>query len=268
MHICSVIAESKLNHTHRRISRAFEELYHLVGNYAQILSHKSERRDFLFYRREKAFPRSVAPEAVFCVGSVRLYAVIIRKSYKMVKTNRVEKLRRRLCPADEKFISVIFHILPIVKRIAPLLPVLRKIVRRNARNKARTTIPVELKAPVICPHISRIRRYIYRHIAEYLYSERIDISAQTFPLGEKQILLKNIVVRSVGKQLFVFFQRRLFPADKTLGKIVPASAPELVFKRHEQRVIADVGMRCKKFIGFAFQSFSGMFICRLQHLPP
>ena len=44
-------------------------------------------------------------------------------------------------------------------------------------------------------------------------------------------------VRSVGKQLFVFFQRRLFPADKTLGKIVPASASELVFKRHEQRVI-------------------------------
>ena len=89
----------------------------------------------------------------------------------MVKADGIKQFRSRLRPADEKVIAVIFHVFPVVKRVAPFLPVLGKVIRRNPRNKARTAVTIELKAPRICPDVSRVRRNVYRHVPENFYPD-------------------------------------------------------------------------------------------------
>ena len=132
---------------------------------------------------------------------------------------------------------ILFHNLPVIDWIAPLLSIIRKCIRRASCYIHRMKRFIQLILSGICPHICTVQCYINRNISYDLYSFAICIFLQRTPLLKKLILHKTPELNLLFQKLPVIFQCRFLTESYVLIPGQPFNSTEIIFARHKKTII-------------------------------
>src|SRR5689334_15440119 len=118
----------------------------------------------------------------------------------MIDSNNVKQFQRPAQTIDPPLEVLCAQPFPIVKRIAPKLARLRKIIRWDPGDGCWSAVLIELKEFAMRPDVGRIVRYEDRKVADDLDAALTAIAAKRFPLTKEneleEFLFEDLLVQS------------------------------------------------------------------------
>ena len=155
----------------------------------------------------------------------------------MVHAQQIETPELGGKPRDPPAETVRLHALPAIQRIAPALPLLRKIIRRHAGYHGRLAFGIEHEIFTLGPDIHAVVRHKDGHVAKQQHMAFVGMRPQCLPLAGKRKLLeahlRNLVDKAHARlrqclRLAVAQRRRplipgppgIFPAQHAVKRII------------------------------------------------
>ena len=230
--------EGKLQDLHSGESGKIAQLDHRVGHHAQVLRNDVQIRECGFNSRDKGLARSGDPVSAARRSLAEGHGPVALQAAEMVDADHVEQPGRRMEPPDPPGVAVLRHPVPVVERVAPKLPVLGEIVRRDSRHLGRPALAVQLKHAPVRPYVRAVQRNIDRHVADDADPLFMDVRSQLVPLTVEEILDVDAAV-DLFAQLFGIPLQDLGVGTQARGLVLPLRPglqSEAGLERREQRV--------------------------------
>ena len=162
--------KSKLKHSHTGKTAVFNKSIYLRRYVSKVFCNYKSIAGSFFQYIHKLHTGSFNPASVFGCGRFCRHSPEGFYTTEMVNSHRIKHLRHVPYAILPPFIAIFFHNIPVVKRIAPQLTILGKIVRRNAGNFCRFASVIQKKLRSVTPYITAIQRHIYGDISHYFYA--------------------------------------------------------------------------------------------------
>ena len=190
---CPLRVKGKFQHLHARQPCRIPQGVYLWRQLPQILGNKAEIREPAGENPQKIHPRPLHPPAIPGRSRSIGNGPIPLKAPEMIQPQKVVQPPGAVRPADPPAEAICFHGVPVIKGIAPQLPVGGKIIRRHTGHLCRRQLRVQLEIFRLRPHIGGVHGHINRQIADNPNPLLRGIGPERIPLPEKQKL-------KIGKQ--------------------------------------------------------------------
>ncbi len=134
---------------------------------------------------DQSLAGSLAPFPFFrCEIAIR-NGIITGNTDKVINPYDIIHLCRKSHTVFPPCKSVIFHLIPVIKRVAPQLTCRAEIIRRHTGNRDGTAIFIELEQIRMPPDVCTVQRHVNRNITNDLNPVIICIRFQLTPLPVK-----------------------------------------------------------------------------------
>ena len=228
--------KSKLKHLHTRKTAVSQQPAHLGRQITEVLRDDGKPRHLAPDRFDESKSGSRFPIADSRRFRSRRNGVIAGEAAEMIDAHRVINACGRAQAANPPGIAVGGVAFPVVKRIAPELPIGRKGIGRDTGHGRRHSFTVRLKKLAVRPQVGGVGRHIDRQIADDQDAVCVCIRLEALPLAEKEILHclpKTYVVRKPGARRS---QHIRLAAAQRLRPRIPGVHAAVSLDRHIQCV--------------------------------
>ena len=237
MFVGRISVKSKGDDLHSRIPVIVQKLPHLRCHDPQILRDDAHgpRRLIDHVGQLLARPRPV--NAVHTVLRPPGHCIIPGDSDKMVDAQSVIKPAGGQDPLPPPFKILLFHSIPVIKRIAPELPGGAERVRRHARDEFGHQLFIQKKQLRMCPHIRAVQGGINGNIPDDPDPLLCRVIPEPVPLLKKLILTERPERDLLLQEGFILFHCLRTPETDILVPFQPAHIPKMFLTCHIQAVI-------------------------------
>ena len=234
-----VAAESELQHGHAGKPRFGEKLADAVVHVAEVFGDELRVPERLLHGFEEVESRPERPVPGFRRRRIRRDAPVVVKSAEMVEPDDVVKLEVGVQAAQPPAVMRARELVPVVKRVAPKLPVRGEIIRRNAGDGFRESAFVELEDFRILPDVRAVGSDENRRVSDDADAVLEGVFPQRAPLRKKEELrdFEHFDVRAHAGVPVVAAR-----GGKDAGfrrPFVPRLSAEVIFQRAEKRVAGE-----------------------------
>ncbi len=172
----------ELQYLHARVSGRLAHFMHLRRQKTQILGNDRYIAQLLPHHIEKRAARPLVPLPVRRLPRFPANRIKCFESPEMVDPDHVKQAAHVFDPAHPPSIAVLFHVFPVINRIAPKLPFLRKRIGRAPGKVRRLVVVVKPKQLTVRPHVRAVRRHIKRNVPYQPYPKQLGIFLELCPL--------------------------------------------------------------------------------------
>ena len=148
--------ECEFQYIHAGISAVCEHFVNLICKKSEVFRNKLYLAQFLFHSIEKLHSRTLQPFALFGGDTSGRNSIKALKSPEMVNSQDIKQLCRIAYALYPPLIAVLFHRIPVIKRIAPQLTRCGEIIGRAACNIGRTEILIKHEKRRLSPDIRAV----------------------------------------------------------------------------------------------------------------
>src|SRR5581483_11513703 len=176
-------AESKLQHAHSGKPEVAAQCLDVGGDDSEILGEDWQLAQIALQKPHQLLARSVMPCAATRIGRAGWHRPMRRQRPEMIDAQHVDTLELASHARAPQREAVAAHGVPVVKRVAPELPGLGKVVGRDAGDGGRLPGGIELELAAVHPGLGGIGGYVEWEVPEESDVAGLRMLSQALPLN-------------------------------------------------------------------------------------
>ncbi len=188
--IVGAAVEAKLHHGHSRQPEPFSEVFHIVADNAEVFGHQRQIRKPLEAGLQKMVGGPGNPVAVPRFRSLGRYLPIRLQAPEMIDPDQLEQMALAFQSFQPPLVAISRHRVPVIQRVAPVLAVGGKIVRRNTGNDSWIPPGIEFEQMPVRPDIGAVVGNKNRNVTEQQNAFSPGVVPQALPLVIEDELLE------------------------------------------------------------------------------
>src|SRR5262249_38669201 len=157
----------------------------------------------------------------------------------VVEANAVEAGEVVAQPLHPPGVAALLEHIPAVDRVAPELPGLAEIIRRDAGHDRRPLLFVELEKVRAHPHVGAVDADVDRYVADEIYFFLVRVMLERGPLLEKEVLEELLLFHLLAAALSPLRERAFFAVAQGRRPVDPGGVFEFRLERDEQAVVLE-----------------------------
>ena len=232
-----VRVKGKLHNLHPGQAGVVQQLAHAGGHITEILGDEVQIVEPGGEHAHKLHAGAGLPDAVFGGRLPVGDGPVALQAAEVVDADAVVEAARALDAADPPAVAVALHRVPVVKRVAPELPVVRKGIGRDAGDRLGDVLAVELEILRLAPYVGGIQGHVDGDVADEGNALAVGIFAQRVPLAEEEELHKDVKIHLLAQLLApALHGLGAVHADVLVRPLRPGQTVKLRLERHVQGV--------------------------------
>jgi hypothetical protein len=176
--VLSVAAERELKNAHAGKTKIVSQIFHVRSDYTEVLGDNGKLTQRLSDRSEQFASRRCDPTSPLRGFVATWNFPTSGEPTEVIDARDVQSLQRSPNAFDPPFETIGPHLVPIEKRVPPILASLAEVIGRHPGHDDRRAIGVQLELLRMRPNVCRVMRDKNRNVANDFYATLVAVLFQ------------------------------------------------------------------------------------------